>query len=69
MTSGPGVTRRAAARCSASFVIKPMPVKPVSDEPIASVITTFGSASRYASLTACENSAALVEMANSEEAS
>ena len=55
--------------CSLSLVTMLMPMKPVSDEPIASVITTFGSASRYSFFTLCENSAALLEIANSDDTS
>ena len=68
MTSGPALTV-GPPRCSASAVTKPMPAKPVSVEPIASLMTTFGSALAQASLTAGENSAALEERAISEEAS
>ena len=66
--SGPGVTV-GPPRCCAPALTKLRPVNPVSDEPIASVITTFGSAAVQASLTAGENSAALEEMATSDEAS
>ena len=38
-------------------------MKPVSDDPIESVMTTLGSASRYCSLTLGENSAPVDEMA------
>jgi len=68
MVSGPGVTV-GPPRCSAPAVTKVSPAKPVSEEPIASVIMTLGSALAQASLTTGENSAALDEIAISEEAS
>ena len=68
MTSGPGVTV-GPPRCCAPAVTRPMPAKPVSVEPIASVMTIPGSAAAKASLTTGENSAPLEEMANSDEAS
>ena len=68
MTSGPGATV-GPPRCGAPAVTAAMPAKPVSVEPIASVMTTFGSAAAIASLTAGENSAPLEEMANIDEAS
>ncbi len=46
-----------------------MPVNPVSDAPIASVNTTFGSAARHASRTTGENNAALDDTATSDEVS
>ncbi len=66
--AGPGVTR-GPPLVFAPALTKLMPVKPVSDEPIASVITTFGSAARQASRTVGENSAALEESARTDEAS
>ena len=68
MVSGPGVTV-GPPRDGAPALTKPRPVKPVSVEPIASVIRTLGSAPVQASLTAGENRAALEEMATSEDAS
>jgi len=56
-------------RCGSPALTKLIPAKPVSVEPIASVITVSGSALAQASLTAGENSAALEETATSEEAS
>jgi hypothetical protein len=44
-------------------------LNPDSEDPIASVITTLGSASRYSCLTEGENSAAWLEIATTEEAS
>ncbi len=65
---GPGVTL-GPPLVFAPALTKLIPVNPVSDEPIASVITTFGNAARHASRTAGENSAALEESASSDEAS
>ncbi len=68
MVSGPGVTV-GPPRYSAPAVTKVSPPKPVSEDPIASVMTTPRSAWAQASLTTGENSAALDEMATSDEAS
>ncbi len=68
MVSGAGVTV-GPPRCSAPAATKPKPAKPVSEEPIASVMTTLGSNVVQSSLTTGENSAALEEMATSDEAS
>ena len=46
-----------------------MPAKPVSVEPMASVMNTLGSAAAQASLTTGENSAALDDSDTSEDAS
>ena len=56
-------------RCASPFATTPMPMNPVSDEPIESVIIPFGSSSRYCSLTLGENSAALLEITNSDDTS
>ena len=55
--------------CSASFVTSWIPLNPDSEEPMASVRTTFGSASRNRSRTDGENSAAWLEIATNEDAS
>jgi len=68
MTSGPGVTV-GPPRCPAPGVTALMPANPVSVEPIASLMKTFGSAAAKASLTTGENSAPLEEMASIDEAS
>ncbi len=68
MVFGPGMTR-GPSPAPASPVTMPMPVNPVSDEPIASVTIVLGSVSTYCCFTAGENSAALLEMANSDDAS
>ena len=47
----------------------PRPANPVSVEPIASVMNTFGSAAAQALLTAGENRAALDDSDSSDEAS
>ena len=56
-------------RCSAPALTRPMPAKPVSVEPMASVMNTLGSAAVQASLTTGENSAALEDSDTSEDAS
>ena len=68
MTSGPGVTV-GPPRCLAPAVTRPIPVKPVSVEPIASLRKTPGSAAAKASLTGAENNAPLEEMDSIDEAS
>ena len=60
---------RGPALWSESLPTRPIPVKPLSEEPIASVITTFGSRLRNSCFTDCENSAAWLESATSEDAS
>jgi len=69
MVFGVSVTRGPPLETSLSLDITPMPLNPVFEEPTESVMTTFGRASRYWSFTAGENSAALLEMATTEEAS
>ena len=69
MQSSPSLTRGPPVLCSLSLVTMPMPMKPVSDEPIESVITELGSSSRYWFLTVCENSAALLDTAKTDDAS
>ncbi len=68
MTSGPAITV-GPPRCGSPGDTNEIPAKPVSVEPMASVITASGSALAQASLTAGENSAALEDTATSEEAS
>ncbi len=68
MTSGPAVTV-GPPRCSPPALCSAMPVKPVSVEPTASVRNTLGSARATASLTAGENSAAVVFRLISEDVS
>ena len=65
MTSGPAVTV-GPPRCSSSALTNAMPAKPVSVEPIASLMNTVGSAFMHASLTAGEKSAA-VELKETRE--
>jgi hypothetical protein len=65
---GPGNTR-GPSEPPASALTNPMPANPVSDDPIESVMTTFGSASMYCRFTDGEKSEALLEMATSDEAS
>ena len=66
--SGPGVTV-GPPRCSAPADTKVSPAKPVSEEPMASVMRTLGRAAAQSSLTTGEKRAALEEMATSDEAS
>ncbi len=68
MVSGPGVTV-GPPRCAAPALNRLRPVKPVSVEPMDSVMTTCGSAAAQASLTAGENSAALDDSDSRDEAS
>ena len=68
MTSGPAVTV-GPPRCSSSAPTNAMPAKPVSVEPIASLMNTLGSALVHACLTAGENSAAVELSDTSEEVS
>jgi hypothetical protein len=56
-------------RRSSSALTNAMPANPVSVEPIASLMKTFGSAAVHASLTAGENSAAVELSETSEDVS
>ena len=68
MASLPKLTR-GPALWSEPLATMPIPVKPLSDEPMASVITACGTSSTNSCFTDCENSAAWLETATIDDAS